>query len=301
MIISHQKPDGDTIGANLALLHYLEEKGKKYESYCLSPLPREFSFLPLSHKIKNQTDIFKQKFDLVIVLDSGDLRYAGVEEEIKKLLPDFLLINIDHHPTNKYFGQINIVDERAASTTEVLYGLFSAIGYLPGRQIATCLLTGICTDTDNFSNPATSHSVLKISAELLERGANFQVILKNILRGQPVPVLKLWGKVLSRLQLNSRGIAVTVVTAEDLVEENLTEEAVFGISNFLNNLYGVEAVLVLREEMAGFVRGSLRTSSENLDVSRLAKFLGGGGHKKAAGFSIPGRLLCDKSGCWTVV
>ena len=300
LVISHSKPDGDTIGSNLALLHFLERQGKEYKSFCLTPLPKEFLFLPKSFHLESDEEIFNEQFDLAIVLDSGDLRYAGVDKHLSKL-NGALILNIDHHLTNEMFGNINVVDARASSTTEIIYKLFREGNVIIEKNIATCLLTGILTDTSNFSNPATTYDVLGIASDLLSSGAGYYAILKNALSGQPVPILKLWGEVLSRLQMNDYGMAVTVVTKEDWEVNNLNEEALSGLANFLNNLDGVKAVLILKEEGEGFVRGSFRTSSEELDLSHLAKFFGGGGHKKAAGFSVPGRIAKDEAGKWVVI
>ncbi len=300
LVISHAKPDGDTVGANLALLHFLEREGKEFRSFCPTPPPKEFSFLPKSFYLKSDQNVFLERFDLVVVLDSGDLRYAGLEEHLDKI-SGAPILNIDHHPTNEHFGYINIVDDRASSTTEIIYKLFQKENILIEKNIATCLLTGILTDTSNFSNPATTYDVLGIASELLSSGASYYAILKNALSGQPVPVLKLWGEILSRLQMNEYGMAVTVVTKDDWEAENLDEDALSGMANFLNNLDGVEAVLILKEEGEGFVRGSMRTSKEDLDLSELAKFFGGGGHKKAAGFSIPGKISKDQAGRWVII
>ncbi|MDD5043785.1 MAG: bifunctional oligoribonuclease/PAP phosphatase NrnA [Patescibacteria group bacterium] len=301
LVVSHQRPDGDTLGANFALCLFLESLNKVFSSFCLHPLPAQFNFLPFSHKLKNDIEIFAGGADLIIILDSGDLRYAGIEEQIKNLKTKAVIVNIDHHPTNENFGDLNIVNPGASSTTEILFYLFE-VGRIPiSRPMATCLLTGILTDTSNFSNPATTADSLNVAAKLLSSGVILGEILPHILKNKSVAGLKVWGEVLSRLKITANGLAVTFVTRRDIEENSIDEEAVSGISNFLNNLSGVKAAMFIKEELGGQLRINLRTSHDDVDVSRLAKFFGGGGHKKAAGFAIKGSLKEKDDGEWEIV
>ncbi len=188
LLISHQSPDCDTLGANLALLEYLRSKGKSCVSFCVSPMKKEYAFLPLSHKVTSDVSVFGKSYDAVVVVDSGDLRYAGVEELVRNIPEGFTLVNVDHHPTNENFGDINIVDPDSASTTEVLFKLFRAERASISNEMATCLLAGVCTDTSYFSNPATSASVFEVSSALVSLGANAGVIAKNVLNTRPIRV-----------------------------------------------------------------------------------------------------------------
>lgn len=301
LIVSHQKPDGDTLGANFALAHFLEDQGKNYYSFCLHPVPEQFKFLPLSYKLNNDAGFFNKDIDLLIVVDSGDLRYAGIDGLISNLKKDIKIINIDHHPTNDNFGHLNIVDSKASSTTEIFFYLFKEAGIKINIDMATPLLTGILTDTSNFSNPATTVEALNVSSQLLATGVSLNEILGNILKNQSISALKVWGEALSRLKMTESGLAVTFITQKDLDEGGIDEEAISGMSNFLNNLGGVKAAMVLKEEAPDRVRASLRTSRDDIDVSRLAKMFGGGGHKKAAGFSVKGKLEKLKDNNWQIV
>lgn len=300
LVVSHQNPDGDTLGAGFALGEWLISQNKKYRFFCLNPLPGQFKFLPLSYSLNTDIELFNDRVNLLIVLDCGDLRYAGIENLVKNLRKDVIIINIDHHPTNDNFGHLNIVDTKASSTTEIIFYLFKEAGIKIDQAIAASLLTGILTDTSNFSNPATTVEALRVASQLLSTGVSLNKILGNILKNQSISALKVWGGALSRLKMTGDGLAVTFITRADLEEGGINEEAISGMANFLNNLSGVKAVMVLKEEEPDKVRASLRTSRDDIDVSYFAKMFGGGGHKKAAGFSVKGRLNQSEDGTWQI-
>lgn len=292
LLISHQNPDGDTLSAACALMQYLRRYDKNHLAFCATPLSRHFSFLPHLEYFATDPQIFQnQRFDVVAVLDSGDLRYAGVDQHLRNLSYQPTLINIDHHPTNELYGHLNLVRPEAASTTEILYHFFKINEVKIDRFLATCLLTGIATDTAHFSNPATSARSLKIASELLRAGANLRLIRNWTLKNQSLAALKIWGLILSRLQKNDQyNIAYAFLTRADLQKNNLSDEEGEGLANFLNNLGEAEVICLLKEKEDNIIKVSLRTTRPDIDVSQLAKTFGGGGHAKAAGFSVKGRL-----------
>ncbi|NIV99513.1 hypothetical protein GWN26_10420 [Candidatus Saccharibacteria bacterium] len=225
--------------------------------------------------------------------------YAGVHEIIEGLKEDLPIINIDHHATNQNYGQLNLVDAEASSTAEVVYNFFSHNNVKIDKHIATALLVGILTDTTNFTNPGTTVSSMRVASELISHGARTNEISKNLLKNKSIDALRLWGKTLARLEENKElNMAIAVIKKEDFTDIQSPGEAVEGVANFLNALLNVSLVLVLRETDDGFVKGSFR--STDVDVSQIAQALGGGGHKKAAGFTIKGKL--DKvDGRWQIV
>jgi phosphoesterase RecJ-like protein len=167
------------------------------------------------------------------------------------------------------------------------------------RRTATCLLTGLITDTGSFSNLATTASAVDVAAKLLAKGANLPQISKQALQYRPYNSLKLWGRALERLHEDpTTGMIVTAVTLQDIHECNADEEAVSGISNFLNGLdqAAEKIIMVLAQSQPGVIKGSLRTTHPLLDVTEFAKLYGGGGHKKAAGFSLTGTLELTPTG-----
>ena len=302
LIISHKNPDGDTLSSACALMQYLRTVNKNHTAFCATPINKNLAFLPhLEYFVINPEIFQKQNFDVIVVFDSGDLLYAGVEDFIKNLEYSPTIINIDHHPTNQNYGDHNLVIHTAASTTEVLYRFFQVNDIEIDKHLATCLLTGIVTDTGHFTNPSTSAASLKIASRLMGAGANLRLIQGWTLRNKTLEGLKLWGQVLSRLTKNEEyDIATAVITRKDIEENNIDDEEIEGLANFLNNLSGAKIVMLLKEKDNETIKGSLRTTHPETDVSKIAQLFGGGGHAKAAGFSIKGQLQ-EKDGVWQIV
>ena len=166
--------------------------------------------------------------------------------------------------------------------------------------MASCVLTGILTDTGNFLYPSTSPETVNIASEMLVRGAKLSQIMENTWRNKSIASMKTWGKAMSRLKINPQyNFGFTVLKSEDVPAE-VTEEELEGMSGFLSNLNAVKAVMLLRELPDGRIKGSLRTSKPDIDVSKLARALGGGGHAKAAGFTVEGELKKTEKG-WKIV
>jgi len=302
LIISHKNPDGDTLSSACALMQYLRTVNKNHTAFCATPLNKNLAFLPHLEYFVMDPEIFqKHYFDVVVVFDSGDLLYAGVENHLKNLEYSPIIINIDHHATNQFYGHHNLVIADAASTTEVLYRFFQVNDIEIDKHLATCLLTGIVTDTGHFTNPSTSASSLKIASRLMSAGANLRLIQGWTMKNKTLEGLRLWGQVFSRLQKNEQyDIATAVITKEDLANNKIEEEEIEGLANFLNNLSGAKIIMLLKEKDNGVIKGSLRTTDPEADVSKIAQLFGGGGHAKAAGFSIKGQLQ-EKEGVWQVV
>lgn len=287
-LVSHQNPDGDTLGSAVAFAEYLQALGKKVRIFCLSPVPEKFDFLRQINLVSQDVDVFAG-VDTVAVLDSGDLKYAGVHEILQNTAAT--IINIDHHATNAHYGHINMVAPTASSTTEVVYNFFKINNISISPNMACALLTGLITDTDNFSNQATSYASLTAASELLRLGANWTMINNRLVRNKSIGTLKLWGVILGRLNKKEEiDMAYTYLTLADAVAHGVNEADVEGVANFLNKLDGTKISLFLKEMPAGKIKGSFRTTHDEVDVSLLAKKLGGGGHKKAAGFTADGTI-----------
>jgi phosphoesterase RecJ-like protein len=161
------------------------------------------------------------------------------------------------------------------------------------REIGTCLMTGLVTDTGGFTNLATTASSIDTASDLLGKGVNLRSITKRTLQNRSVATLHLWGRALERLSTHSSGLITTGITKKDMDECGANHAAIEGVANFLNTIdtaVAAKGVMVLAEPEDGLIKGSLRTTHPLIDVSKLATLLGGGGHKKAAGFSLPGHL-----------
>ena len=300
LAITHKQPDGDGLGALSALGQYFKNQGKIYRLFCSDKVPANYRFLPLSHEITNETKVFEENFDLIIVVDAGDLTYAGVADYLPK---SFLakLINIDHHQTNNRFGYLNLVEIGASSASEIIYHLFRLWQVNINKEMATALLNGIIFDTGIFSNAGTTLEALQAAAHLLNLGARHKEINVNFLRNKSLGLLKLWGRAFERLQFNERyNLAFTIITADDFKACQVPLEAGSGLTNFFNELAGADIAMLLVEQPNGGIKGSLRTTKDNIDLAALARLWGGGGHKKAAGFTVFGKLVYN-GGRWAII
>jgi len=302
LALSHQNPDGDGLGALLALGIYFRSINTPHVLFCLDPAPEYFQFLPNVEVItSDETHLATKEFDLIIILDSGDLEYAGIHEHFRKLKGLPVVINIDHHPSNAYFGHINLVHPAASSTSEIIYHFLDYFRFPIDKEVATCLLTGILTDTGGFSNLATTSSSMEVASKLLASGARLKQITENALKNKSLTQLQLWGRALARLKRDEKtGVVTTVITQKDFDELDIDDNGTEGIANFLNNIDGAKVIIVLREKEDGTIKASLRTTHPEVDVSELAKKFGGGGHKKAAGFSVKGKIVETKEG-WKII
>ncbi len=301
LLITHKNPDGDALGSMLGLAYYLHENNLDHISFCASEVPEHFFFLPRFETIKANVDaITRDEFDTLVVLDAGDLERTGVIELLPQIKGVSAIINIDHHRTNTNFGHINLVEPKASSTAEIIYHFLDFHRFAIRPDVATCLLTGILTDTGSFSNLATTPSSLAVASKLLAAGARSRDIMDYTLHNKSLNQLQLWGRALARLKKNeATGFVTTIITKKDMDELGLDDESIDGIANFLNSLKEASVVMVLREKEEGVVKASLRTHEPNIDVSQFARQFGGGGHKKAAGFSIKGKIVETDKG-WKI-
>jgi phosphoesterase RecJ-like protein len=302
LLIAHSKPDGDTLGSSLAFAHYLDSLNKKYEHFCTDAAADYYSYLPkLNQIINDKTKIDLNNYDLVICFDHGSINQSGHGEELAKYrdaTSEVRLVNIDHHHTNELFGDINILDLEGSSTSECVHYIFKNNKIPLNKNMATCLMTGILYDTGIFTNSATKHTSLAMASELTSLGASIPQITGAVIQNKNIPSLNLWGEVFSRLKINEKhGIAYTVITQHDLQDQNIKREAIDGLVNFLQGLNGIKAVMLLVEEADGTIKGSLRTTHDDVDVSLIAQTWGGGGHKKASGFKTTVEEL-RKEGFW---
>jgi len=292
LVVGDGRPDGDSVGSSSAMLTWLLDQGKDVEAFCIEPFQTVFGFLDNALLYSNDPALFDQLFDLVMIFDAGDLKHGGIEDLLPRIARAHgrapLLANIDHHSTNARYGDLNVVFPEASSTCEVVFRFFDELGLTIDHRMATSLLCGILTDTSAFSNAATTTVGIEAASRLVALGARYQEILTRMFKNKPIEGLRVWGLALSRLQYDkTRDLATTYLLRKDM--DGVPEEFIDGISNFLNAVCGfADTVLVLREANGGVIKGSMR--SLNRDVSAIAKHFGGGGHKKAAGFSIDGTL-----------
>ena len=283
--------DGDALGSVLSLSLALSRLNKKPQAFFNEKVASNFSFLP---GLEMLDSYIEDGADLLVFLDFSDLKRGNLPWVVKQEINEVPVLLIDHHPKGDLFrlSTKKIYDPHAASVTEILYFLINELGLVIDKNIATCLLTGIFTDTNNFQNPNTRLATFEIASELLSAGARIEKISKALFFEKPLPVLKLWGRAMQRLYKSKQyDLLITFLTEEDFAEYGVNQEAASGIINFLSlNLNTNARAILLLVEGDGKIKGSIRTHRDDIDVSKLAQALGGGGHKKAAGFEIEGRL-----------
>jgi len=298
LILTHKNPDGDAVGSVLGLAEALNSLGKNAECFSKDVVPNVFEFLPNVAIIKNQTGF--KNYDLVILLDCALFSRTGLNS-IKDIIDSFNnLLVIDHHPEGaKEVGYLNncvqIIDSSASSTAILIHSLLKELDLKITKDIAHCLLTGIFTDTGGFQHSNTDAQTLQVAAELMGKGPRIDKIAKNIFNNKSVSAIKLWGKALARIQRDEdTEMAVSYLSKKDIEECGAKQEDISGLVSVINTVSDAKFSLLLTESDDNKIRGSLRSEEyEKIDVSRIAKSLGGGGHRLASGFEVKGENMKD--------
>ena len=299
LVFCHANPDGDAIGSLLGMGLLLEQH---YPSVtvmliCKDATPETLQFLPGVQRI--QHDVVLKEGDSAVFLDSAEPKLTGFHESHATLFTTSTpSINIDHHPTNTNFATMNIIDPDAASACEIVVAFADALDWELTPDIATCLLTGVYTDTGGLLHSNTSVRVYRAVARLLRSGARQQEIVHAVFRTAKLSTLKLWGRVLEKISLTEEGGAVSAVTKGDFAATGADASELTGAIDYVNAIPGMRFSMILSER-DGKVKGSIRTLRDDVDVAKMASKFDGGGHKKAAGFALPGKLTSET--LWKVV
>lgn len=277
LLASHDEPDGDALGSMLALKFSFEKLGKKADIFCVSKIPENLKFLPGVERIKKSVE---PAYDLLFGLDYGDLKRLG------GATLDIPIITFDHHPLTNQAGEIKVVDTDFSSTCEIVYQFLTENELKIDKEIATCLLTGIFTDTWSFRHPNTTAKTLKAAGELLLRGAPLRKIA-GLVNQQKIGVKsKIWSRALANIQQDKDfGFVYCFLDFKDMRELGATTDDLSGLASLLCMVPGTKFSLVLSEMAPGQMDGSFRSlPNQGTDVSYFARALGGGGHKLSAGF-----------------
>lgn len=289
--ICHRNPDGDAIGSVTGMTLLLQEHMPQVtvEMYCVDPSPPIFHFLPAAHRIR--TDLQPRPGDAFVFLDCAEPHLTEYHERFPELFDraTYPSVVFDHHQSNSRFGQVNFVFADAASTCEIVLAFTDEVQWAVSPDAATCLLTGVYTDTGGLLHSNTSSRVYRTVARLLRCGARHQTIVKDVFRTAKVSTLRLWGRVLEKISLTDEGAAISALTEGDFRATGAEYSELTGAIDYVNAVPGMKFSLILAERQ-GKVKGSLRTMRDDVDVSALAAKFQGGGHKKAAGFALPGKL-----------
>jgi phosphoesterase RecJ-like protein len=251
---------------------------------CSDPVPPHLEFVPGTASIVQEVGA---PVDLVISLDCSDIRRLG--DLATGLVPGQTpVVNIDHHITNTYFGDVNVVDEVASSTAEIVLALLAYLAAPIEAQAATCLLTGIVTDTRGFRTSNVTRDVMEAALRLMREGASLPAIAQQALDRRSTASIRLWGATLSQFRLEA-GIGWTSIPIEVRIASGYLESGDAGLASFLVGAEDADAVAVFVERPDGQVEVGLR-AAPGFDVAQVALQFGGGGHALAAGCLLNGPL-----------
>ncbi|GIP33115.1 bifunctional oligoribonuclease/PAP phosphatase NrnA [Paenibacillus sp. J2TS4] len=289
LVVSHLNPDGDAIGSTLAVGWMLEHMNKTFQMVNEDPIPPKYNFLWGSDQVGLISEMpEEERFDAIISLDCADIRRMGPLHN--RIHPDTPLLNIDHHATNEGFGSCVWIEAEAAATAELLYDLVNELQIPWTTDLANCIYTGLLTDTGGFRYSNASPKVLLIASEMLGYGVKGSELANVLLEKMTYAHLVLLQKSLAKLSFAyDRKIAWISVTVEDTAEAQAVNEDMEGLVNYPRNIEGVEVGLLFKEIDNGTFKVSLRSNGK-VDVARIAKSFGGGGHTLAAGCTLHGDL-----------
>jgi phosphoesterase RecJ-like protein len=286
VILTHPRPDGDTVGTALALRMALLAKGKSPVVACVHPIPKTMSYVL-------GADAFVQEIpadvdpDLVVIIDMSDLARTGglYQDRWRQRVP---LLVIDHHETNDGFGDVSIIQPEAAATALPMLELLEAWDVEITADMATALLLGILTDTRGLRTEATTPEVLATVARLIEAGGDYLGVMQRSLDAVPYVQMRGWGVALSRLQLDE-GIAWTTFPLTEKAALGIADHDDLDLGNLVSQVAEANIIATFLEMRDATIKVSFR-ARPGFNVASIAKALGGGGHRQAAGCSVAGPL-----------
>lgn len=292
LIVSHENPDADTLGAAIGLREVLVARGARVCLVCSDVPPPLYDFLPGIGDYRTDPDP-DRTYDLLVIVDCGSLDRVGPVRERQAALFDALpMVVIDHHASNGATGAADWVDPDAAATCELVALIATALDVpLTAGEgtLATALMAGIVMDTATFAHPNATPRTLAVSAALVAAGAPLADISRRLYRTKPDVQLRLFGRVLDRLETAAGGLVIysTLKTA-DVAETGALSAHSEGIIDLLSQSEAAEVAILFKEAGPDATRISVRTKPGGVDATVLTGLFGGGGHARAAGASIAG-------------
>lgn len=304
-VLSHVRPDGDALGSQLALALSLSKLGKTVMVRNEDGLLEKYSFLPGGEFL--QTPLGEpQDFDVAIALDTATQSRLGTATELVRSAK--IWINIDHHPSNPGYGDLVYIDSTAPATGQILFELIQSQGLPMDAAIAENLFVAISTDTGSFQYPNTTARTFEIGAELLRCGVEVGRVSQLLYENYPRRRTELLRELLGTMRFEAAGtIASFSLSLKVAAELKVMPEDNEGLIDHLRAIEGVIVAIFFEELIDGKVRVSMRSKSEQVDVSAICQKFGGGGHKLAAGARVRGTLaeveqkileaICDVINC----
>jgi phosphoesterase RecJ-like protein len=292
----HEGPDGDSLGSCVAMKYVLEKFGVGVILISFDNLDETLASLELSKEVdfgKKFEDLNIKDSDIILFLDSSEISHHYYNNKEKTIIRNNFLINIDHHQTNKYYGQLNYVDIKQPSVCSILLDLFKFLKIKFDKKLSTSLLLGVCTDSGFFKH---EHSIkaLKDALFLIENGANyFEDVINPVLNNQPLKMKKYYSLLINNLKINKeKKFAYSSISYNHIKKLDLNLAEIRLGPNYLADIKEVDFIFTLAE-MQNIIKGSFR-SSKRINVLLFAKELGGSGHKPAAAFKL-NKMPLDKA------
>jgi phosphoesterase RecJ-like protein len=282
LISSHARPDGDSIGSQMAMAYALRALGKYVEVVNRDPAPAPLMAFPGVPEIK-VADRADGDFDAALIMECSELARTGVSG-----LERYFLVNVDHHPGNAHYGAINWFEAGAAACAEMVFDIIGALDVPLSLEIATHIYVGILTDTGSFHYSSISPRTFDICRQLVEAGVDPPRVARSIFDSNTLGRLKLFGSVLSTIELEDHGrLAVVFVDRAMAAAAGGTYDDTEGLINLPLTVKEIQAVVFFKESETDEYRVSLRSKGD-IDVCAVAKEFGGGGHKNASGCTVTG-------------
>jgi phosphoesterase RecJ-like protein len=287
LLTSHVNPDGDAIGSELGLARLLRKLGKGAVIWNRDPIPTVYKPLPGSDRVHSGEEVptgFPEVFDAIIVLECPSPDRTGLEQHLSALP----VINIDHHLGNQHYGAVNWVDSAAPAVGEMVYRLAQGLKATLDPETASCLYLTLVTDTGGFRFSNATPAAFEAAASLVRDGAQPEQVSQWLYESQPLGVIRLLGEMIQTLELHEDGrVATGRLTLEMFRKVGAAPGDSEGLIDHIRSIAGVEAVALIRERENGSQKVSLRSRGE-VDVEKIARHHGGGGHRNAAGFALEG-------------
>ena len=284
----HENPDGDTLGAAIAIAMAAERLGKQAEVVSVDPPPPFLSFLPGVDRVRRSPEL---EPDVAVVVDAGELsRIGSVVTERADWFARSRIVNIDHHVSNPGYGEVVWIDPEAAATCELVTLLLPELGVALDDQLATVLMAGIVQDTHTFAHPNATARTLRVAAELVDAGAPLSAINRAVYADKPYSTLALWGRMLAGIGQRAEGrIVYASMTTEMLATTGEQPTASEGFVDLLASTKLADVTILFKEVGPQETRVSVRTTAR-ADAVAITSAFGGGGHARAAGCTVAAPL-----------
>ncbi len=284
VILTHETPDGDAIGSSLAMSLAIKDLGKNVD-VIIPEYPRTFAFLPDADNIKKESNI--KNYDLAISLDCATFKRLAENDYFENAKTKIV---IDHHGSNTMYGDLNFVNPVSPACCEILAEIFQYYNIEITKNIGTCILTGIITDTGGFKYSGVTAETFEFAAELLQKGINISDIYRKVLDTKTKANFELRKRAIERTEFLEDGkVAFTYINTKDMEEVKAEPGDHEGLVELGRDVEGVEVSIFIRQEEENKYKVSMR-SNEYVNVSDVCIPFGGGGHPKAAGAKIEGTV-----------